>query len=182
MVDPNDTPTPANPPVPGRPTPSGKPSLLQDDALDESLEKALAPAQKELRPEAPLEAAVGCRARGGDGSRASRGLTREHLKSPAREAESQGQRGCRPARRGQEGRKGTATGKVISIRGKSMFVDLGGKSEGVIPLDQFEGGRSQRRARDRGHRRSLRPSEGVQHLAAQRGSDRGRTGTICARE
>ena len=25
------------------------------------------------------------------------------------------------------------------MRGKSIFVDLGGKSEGVLPVDQFEG-------------------------------------------
>jgi small subunit ribosomal protein S1 len=42
--------------------------------------------------------------------------------------------------RGQEGQPGPRTGKVISIRGKSVFVDLGGKSEGIITLDQFEGG------------------------------------------
>ena len=41
--------------------------------------------------------------------------------------------------RGQEARKGTRKGKVICIRGRSMFIDLGGKSEGVIALDQFEG-------------------------------------------
>ena len=41
--------------------------------------------------------------------------------------------------RGQEARKGLRKGKVIVARGRSLFVDLGGKSEGVIPLDQFEG-------------------------------------------
>ncbi|WP_165064667.1 30S ribosomal protein S1 [Paludisphaera rhizosphaerae] len=41
--------------------------------------------------------------------------------------------------RGQEGRQGPRKGKVIGVRGKSLFIDLGGKSEGVVPLDQFEG-------------------------------------------
>ena len=41
--------------------------------------------------------------------------------------------------RGQESRPGLRTGKVIGVRGKSIFVDLGGKSEGVLPVDQFEG-------------------------------------------
>ena len=41
--------------------------------------------------------------------------------------------------RGQEGSPGARTGKVIGIRGKTIFVDLGGKSEGVIPVEQFEG-------------------------------------------
>jgi ribosomal protein S1 len=41
--------------------------------------------------------------------------------------------------RGQENRKGRCVGKVVGVRGKSLFVDLGGKSEGVIPIDQFSG-------------------------------------------
>ncbi len=41
--------------------------------------------------------------------------------------------------RGQEGRAGPRTGTVIGVRGKSVFVDLGGKSEGVLPVEQFEG-------------------------------------------
>jgi ribosomal protein S1 len=39
--------------------------------------------------------------------------------------------------RGQETRTGLQTGKVISIRGRSVFVDLGAKSEGVLPVEQF---------------------------------------------
>jgi small subunit ribosomal protein S1 len=50
---------------------------------------------------------------------------------------------ARPARgaeqRGQEVSPGLRTGKVIGVRGKSIFVDLGGKSEGVLPVDQYEG-------------------------------------------
>ncbi len=30
------------------------------------------------------------------------------------------------------------TGKVIAVRGKSVFIDVGGKSEGVIGLEQFD--------------------------------------------
>ena len=41
--------------------------------------------------------------------------------------------------RGQETRSGLQMGKVISIRGKSVFVDLGTKSEGVLPVEQFTG-------------------------------------------
>ena len=40
--------------------------------------------------------------------------------------------------RGQEDRNGLQTGKVVSIRGKSVFVDLGAKSEGVLPVEQFK--------------------------------------------
>ena len=41
---------------------------------------------------------------------------------------------------GQEGRPGPREGKVIAVRGKSVFVDLGAKSEGVVPTDQFTDG------------------------------------------
>jgi ribosomal protein S1 len=40
---------------------------------------------------------------------------------------------------GQEARPGLHTGTVIGVRGKSLFVDLGGKSEGFIPVERFEG-------------------------------------------
>ena len=42
--------------------------------------------------------------------------------------------------RGQEGRPGARTGKVIGLRGKVIFVDLGGKSEGILPVTDFEEG------------------------------------------
>ncbi len=40
--------------------------------------------------------------------------------------------------RGQEATPGRRTGKVIGVRGKSVFVDIGGKSEGVVPVEQFQ--------------------------------------------
>jgi small subunit ribosomal protein S1 len=39
--------------------------------------------------------------------------------------------------RGQELGPGTQQGKVVAIRGKSIFVDLGAKSEGVVPVEQY---------------------------------------------
>src|SRR5262249_7344640 len=41
--------------------------------------------------------------------------------------------------RGQESRPGLRTGKVIRVRGNNVFVDLGGKSQGVLAVNQFEG-------------------------------------------
>jgi ribosomal protein S1 len=41
--------------------------------------------------------------------------------------------------RGQEGQPGPRKGKVVAIRGKSVFVDLAAKSEGVVPIEQFQG-------------------------------------------
>ncbi len=42
--------------------------------------------------------------------------------------------------RGQEGQPGPRTGKVIRVRGQDVFVDLGGKSEGILPLAQLPEG------------------------------------------
>lgn len=39
--------------------------------------------------------------------------------------------------RGQELDRGTQKGKVIAIRGKTVFIDLGAKSEGIVPVEQF---------------------------------------------
>src|SRR4051812_14809411 len=39
--------------------------------------------------------------------------------------------------RGQEAARGPQKGKVIAIRGKSVFIDLAAKSEGVVPIEQF---------------------------------------------
>jgi small subunit ribosomal protein S1 len=39
--------------------------------------------------------------------------------------------------RGQEGKPGPRKGKVIRARGNILFVDMGGKSEGIIGVDQF---------------------------------------------
>jgi ribosomal protein S1 len=41
--------------------------------------------------------------------------------------------------RGKEAVPGPQKGKVVSVRGKSVFVDLGAKSEGVVPVEQFQG-------------------------------------------
>jgi len=41
------------------------------------------------------------------------------------------------SQRGQEGQSGPRKGKVVAVRGKSVFVDLAAKSEGVVPVEQF---------------------------------------------
>jgi len=41
--------------------------------------------------------------------------------------------------RGQEAEAGPRKGKVVAVRGKSVFVDLAAKSEGVVPVEQFGG-------------------------------------------
>ena len=39
--------------------------------------------------------------------------------------------------RGREQPSGLRTGKVVAVRGHTIFVDLGAKSEGILPLEQF---------------------------------------------
>ena len=135
MADPIDKPTPA----PQTQQPGGKSTSPQEAALDDAVDKAMASSRPEVRPELPLkrqwdaemEAEMEAALSGFDPKTFD--VAREKSKTGDR-AQAAGRRD-----RGQEARKGTATGRVISVRGKSMFVDLGGKSEGVIPLDQFEG-------------------------------------------
>jgi small subunit ribosomal protein S1 len=139
MADPTEK--PAIPPAPpARPVPGKAPSDLEQDAdLDDAMKKATAGGREsESFSELPLkrqwddelEAEMEAALRGFDPKTFD--VARQRPKTTDRAPVSDRDRG-------QEARKGTRTGKVISIRGKSMFVDLGGKSEGVIPLDQFEG-------------------------------------------
>ncbi len=118
---------------------SPEPLTKHDEAIDDALERAVAPTDDdERRTEPPLkrqwddalEAELEAAMSGFDPKTFS--VARER----PRPAE-----GVPPTRRerGQEARKGTRTGTVIGVRGKSLFVDVGGKSEGVVPLDQFEG-------------------------------------------
>jgi small subunit ribosomal protein S1 len=66
--------------------------------------------------------------------------------------------------RGQESRKGPRKGKVICARGSSLFIDLGGKSEGVIPLSQFEGAIPAPGSEIEVVVDHYDPGEGIQHL------------------
>ena len=62
------------------------------------------------------------------------------VNSPGRLPRDQRAGGNAPqGQRGTESRQGPQMGKVIAVRGRSVFVDLGAKSEGVVPADQFTG-------------------------------------------
>jgi small subunit ribosomal protein S1 len=133
-----DSSAPPNP----EPTPARRPDRdrsKHESAIDDALEQAMtgatvAPARSEVplkrqwddEMEAELEAALS-----GFDPKTFEVARERPIDSPAARVS--------PRDRGQEARKGLRTGKVICARGKSLFVDLGGKSEGVIPLDQFEG-------------------------------------------
>jgi ribosomal protein S1 len=119
---------------------AGNARLDTDDATDAALDAALAKGsddsygldvplkrQWDAGMEAELEAALS----GFDAS------TFEVASPRSRSADRQN---VSDRDRGQESRPGARTGKVIGVRGKSVFVDLGGKSEGIIPVAQFEEG------------------------------------------
>jgi small subunit ribosomal protein S1 len=135
MADPNNPPTPE--PKPG-PNPARE-RFEHESAIDDALQKAMTDGTAAtLRSDVPLkrqwddelEAELEAALTGFDPKTFE--VARERSKdSPGTQVS--------PRDRGQEARKGLRTGKVICVRGKSLFVDLGGKSEGVIPLDQFAG-------------------------------------------
>jgi len=106
-----------------------------DDALDAAARKGSADARDQELPlkrqwDAGLEAELEAALSGFD-------PTNVEVAAPRSKP------GNRPAigqrERGQEGKPGPRTGTVIGVRGKSVFVDLGGKSEGFIPVERFEG-------------------------------------------
>jgi len=139
MADPIDKPPPVTRPGPRLDPSGGTPRSHQEDALDDALEKAMTNVSRtEARPELPLkrqwdaelEAEMEAALSGFDPKTFDVARERPKTTDRAQGAERD---------RGQEARKGTRIGKVICVRGRSLFVDLGGKSEGVIPIDQFEG-------------------------------------------
>ncbi len=129
--------TPAGPAGPRPEPPSERTST--DDAIDDALSRATGRTTGEPRSadvslkrqwDADLEAELEAALTGFDpksfepqGARRPRA---DRVPNPADQ-------------RGQEAKPGQRTGKVIGVRGKSIFVDLGGKSEGVLPVEQLEG-------------------------------------------
>ena len=123
-----------------RPGPGNSRSDM-DDAADAALEKELAKRSDDAEPldvpfkrqwDAGLEAELEAALAGFDAANFE-------VASPRAPRSDRVRPGDRD--RGQESRPGARTGKVIGVRGKSVFVDLGGKSEGVIAVTQFEEGK-----------------------------------------
>jgi small subunit ribosomal protein S1 len=140
MGEPSDT-------AEGRPPGSApKPeSKAQRSDLDEAIDHALDAAAKQPRGgvsdrelplkrqwDAGLEAELEAALSGFDPASVEVTRTRSKRPGPGAPVAAKGERG-------QEGQKGPRTGTVIGVRGKSVFVDLGGKSEGVIPVENFQG-------------------------------------------
>lgn len=104
-----------------------------DRAMDESTRRASRPDEPPLKRqwddelEAELEAAMaGFDASAIDIPRAGRTRADDRAHVP--------QKG-----RGQEDRPGIQKARVVAIRGEDVFLDLGAKSEGIVPVSQFEG-------------------------------------------
>jgi small subunit ribosomal protein S1 len=108
-----------------------------DDSIDREMEESLKPEQERAdnpismkrQWDADLEAELNAAMEGFDAAsfdvetkQRSRAADRAHVPK---------------GNRGQELDRSTQKGKVIGLRGKSLFVDLGAKSEGVVPVEQF---------------------------------------------
>ncbi|WP_165224450.1 30S ribosomal protein S1 [Aquisphaera insulae] len=153
--------------APGSPRNASTEESLLDEALDKAMGEVsgMTPPQEvslkrqwDDQLEAELEAALaGFDPRSVDPKR-------ERPKKAEKAADDAGKPGIASQAQSQNARKGVRTGKVIVARGKSLFIDLGGKSEGVVPINSFEGeipapGSTIEVVFDH-----YDPSEGIQHL------------------
>ncbi|QEH36995.1 30S ribosomal protein S1 [Aquisphaera giovannonii] len=173
MADQNPSPRPdhAHGSKPSSPIRPGPPPDAEESLLDEVLDKAMGevagagPRQEvslkrqwDDQLEAELEAALA----GFDPK--SIDPRRERPKRAEKPADDKSKPGERDRSHSHDARKAVRTGRVIGARGKSLFIDLGGKSEGVIPIGSFEGeipvpGSTIEVVFDH-----YDPSEGIQHL------------------
>jgi ribosomal protein S1 len=110
----------------------------EDDEVDAALEAALGKALEEpdvsfkRQWDAGLQAELDAALSGFDAASFEVGSPRSGKSAGPRDRDSD---------RGQEGRPGARTGKVIGVRAKCIFVDLGGKSEGILSVTDFEDGK-----------------------------------------
>jgi small subunit ribosomal protein S1 len=138
MADTNASPAPGPNQASRSQSKPTRPTAPEQEAIDDALEGAMSVAQAPARSEVPLkrqwdselEAQLEAALTGFDPKTFD--VPRDRPKRAEGAAVSERDRG-------QEARKGLRSGRVIGIRGKSLFVDLGGKSEGVLSLDQFQG-------------------------------------------
>ncbi len=132
-------PVPTIVPPEGAPSPAGRTQLPRtdlDNQLDQAMETATgkganAPGSVALKRlwDADMESELEAALTGFDPASFEVGSPR---KRPDKTIAAKGERG-------QEGQPGPSKGKVIRVRGNILFVDMGGKSEGIIAVDQFEG-------------------------------------------
>jgi small subunit ribosomal protein S1 len=110
-------------------------SHASDDAIDRALDDTLAK-QPEIPGEAPLK-----KLWDDDLERelqeAMAGFDGETLAKPGPRTRSADRAHVPKEGRGQEDRPGVQKGKVIAVRGDNVFLDMGAKSEGLVPRSQF---------------------------------------------
>jgi small subunit ribosomal protein S1 len=163
MADANDRSIPPAKPGSGSPHKDSRAGSPQESAIDDALEKVMANAKTEVKSEVPLkrqwddelEAEMEAALAGFDPNTFE--VVRERPKSTGLAQADQKDRD-------RATRKGTTIGRVIGVRGRSLFVDLGGKSEGVIPLVQFESELPAPGTRIEVIVDHFDTSEGIQHL------------------
>jgi ribosomal protein S1 len=156
-----------NPPVKRTETvpnaPSGTSGSARDDAIDASLDAIMkgfddqgtqdVPFKRQWDKglEAELEAALA-------------GFDPKSFEAPSSRARPSDRGQVPDHERGQESRPGLRTGTVINVRGNSVFIDLGGKSEGILPVEQLQGELPQPGATIEVMVDRFDPEEGVQLL------------------
>jgi ribosomal protein S1 len=164
MAEPNLIPKSATPP----PLPAGRrpgPSAReQEDALDAALDKAMSqPTDSGRISEAPLKRQWDAEMEA-ELEAALAGFDPKTFESVGSRPKPIDKAKVAKADRGQEARPGGRVGKVICVRGKSIFIDLGGKSEGVISVDQFPGELPEAGTEIEVVVDHYDPGEGIQHL------------------
>ncbi len=106
-----------------------------DAAIDAAMKQAAAPA---LAPETPLKRQWDD-ALESELEAALAGFDASTFDVPSPRARAADRAHVPRQDRGQEAAPGPRKGRVIAVRGNSVFVDVGGKGEGVVPLEQFGG-------------------------------------------
>ena len=113
-------------------------------ALDDSIDAAMKIAT--LQPAAPSISAIPFKRQWDDDLEAELqaaldgvDLAAMSVPSSAPRTRSEDRKNAPKSALGQESSGGLRKGKVVAVRGKSVFVDLSAKSEGVVPTEQFQG-------------------------------------------
>src|SRR5262249_2271729 len=108
-----------------------------DDAIDSAMEAAMQPPPARPAQELPLKKQWDAELEA-ELEKALEGFDASSYEVPTPRRDRAADRAHVPkGTRGQEDRSGPQQGKVIAVRGQSVFVDLGAKSEGVVPVEQF---------------------------------------------
>jgi ribosomal protein S1 len=118
--------------------PAPEASALEDQALEAAMAREMGHPDPAPDPEIPLKRMWDAELES-ELAAALSGFDPQSMEVARPRPKLEGRLPVAKGERGQEARQGPRRGKVIGVRGKSVFVDLGGKSEGVLPIDLFAG-------------------------------------------